>query len=263
MAIRILTWNVWLFHGDWEARQPAIAAVIDKVQPDVIALQESFDTHEGCRPQVETLAEHLGFEFQQGPNPEGFDAPVRNSMLSRWPMKVRHSALLAAEGPNRYRSVVGAHIETPEGLLPIFTTHLEHRFDRTALRQKQLGEAVAFIESVEVEDSLPPVLTGDLNAVPDSEEIRRLTGRTTPYDRVFIDAWDVAGEGDGLTYATSNRVIADRGSQWPNRRLDYIAIGYSSGGPKLRVRDISLAGTEPVDGVMASDHYGVVANLTT
>jgi endonuclease/exonuclease/phosphatase family metal-dependent hydrolase len=45
------------------------------------------------------------------------------------------------------------------------------------------------------------------------------------------------------------------------RRIDYIMVRGPGHGPTLDVLSCELAFTEPVDGVQASDHYGVVADL--
>jgi len=146
-------------------------------------------------------------------------------------------------------------------MLPTFTTHLEHRYDQSATRQDQLAQASLFIED-HARGKFPPVLTGDLNAVHDSDEIRKLTGRSTPYvaGRIWTDAWEQCGDGPGLTWSNENPYLNN--SAWPNRRLDYVLVGWPrEDRPKGNPLRAQLFGTSEIGGVMPSDHFGVVVSL--
>ncbi len=269
MTIRLCTWNVWLNHGPWRERHEAIEATLAGLAPDGVALQEVYDPVDRSGSPLVAIAENLGYELIMGPPPAGFEAPVRNAIMSRLPVTDTDAMLLTDRHEHRYRSVVTATLDHADGPVQVFTTHLEHRYHLGSLRQEQLQEIVGFMADRWPEkDAFPPVLMGDLNAVPDSDEVRRLTGRADPYDagnnrrRIFLDAWDVAAPGsDGVTWDSANPYLEY--PQWPNRRLDYILIGYPSEKPLGRVANIELAGTEPVDGVTPSDHYAVVADLYT
>jgi endonuclease/exonuclease/phosphatase family metal-dependent hydrolase len=55
-------------------------------------------------------------------------------------------------------------------------------------------------------------------------------------------------------------VVADW--DWPFRRLDYILVRCGlHGGPTLEVAACGRIFDEPVEGVWASDHFGLVADL--
>jgi endonuclease/exonuclease/phosphatase family metal-dependent hydrolase len=45
------------------------------------------------------------------------------------------------------------------------------------------------------------------------------------------------------------------------RRIDYVLVRGGIHGPSLRVADCRRVFDQPVDGVWASDHFGVVADL--
>ena len=47
----------------------------------------------------------------------------------------------------------------------------------------------------------------------------------------------------------------------PDKRIDYILVGRPRRGGAGHVVGCAIAGVEPVDGVVASDHYAVVADL--
>jgi len=49
---------------------------------------------------------------------------------------------------------------------------------------------------------------------------------------------------------------------WPFRRIDYIFVRCDAhGGPTLAISTCARIFDEPIDGVWASDHFGVVADL--
>src|SRR5205085_1427402 len=110
--------------------------------------------------------------------------------------------------------------------------------------------------------SYPPILCGDFNAAPDSDEVRMLTGRTTvPVERlVFHDAWEVAGGGGaGWTWSNQNPfAVLDLE---PDRRIDYVFVGWPKGGGRGHVEACEVVGLDPVGGVVPSDHLGVLATL--
>jgi endonuclease/exonuclease/phosphatase family metal-dependent hydrolase len=50
-------------------------------------------------------------------------------------------------------------------------------------------------------------------------------------------------------------------SAWPERRLDYVMVGWPRARPAGNPVRARLFGVEPHDGVVPSDHYGVAVDL--
>jgi len=259
VTLTLGTWNVQWQFGEWEARQPAILQVLRDLDADVVMLQESW------RGQVERFASELGYHpTWAGHDPHGDpERSMGNAILSRWPIQTSAHRFLADNQGREYRTILSARINTPIGILPAFTTHLDYHFDGSATRLAQLATASAFIEE-HANGVLPPILTGDLNAVHDSDEIRKLTGRSTPYSagRIWTDAWEQVGDGPGITWSKANPYINN--SAWPNRRLDYVMIGWPrEKRPLGNPQRAWMFGIEPIDGVVGSDHYGVAVEIHT
>ncbi len=62
-----------------------------------------------------------------------------NAVLSRWPSSASPTnASRVADGSPSHRRIVAALVDTPFGPWPIASTHLDHRFDRSADRQAQI-----------------------------------------------------------------------------------------------------------------------------
>jgi endonuclease/exonuclease/phosphatase family metal-dependent hydrolase len=142
-------------------------------------------------------------------------------------------------------------------------THLDHKFDSSATRIAQCEALSGIVDQLrnDPEVDVPVILAGDFNSVPDSDEIRMLTGRSAPAvpGLVFTDLWEVAGEGAGFTWRRDNSYIND--STWPNRRLDYLFVSWPRPRPIGNPSRIWLAGLEAVGGIQPSDHAAVVADI--
>ena len=98
------------------------------------------------------------------------------------------------------------------------------------------------------------LLTADLNAPPDSLEVRALT-------EVMVDTW-VAGGGDpgGVTLSTRNPFAPREATGQIDRRIDYVLARPGAPGQPLAV-ERAFAVEETVDGLPPSDHAAVVADL--
>ena len=244
--MRVVTWNLGWRFGDWEPRQPAIEAVLADAHADIVAVQETWPD------QLAVLAERLGLHWAfSGRRPsENVEHGFGNGILTRRPIaQWAEITLPALQGP-AYRSALLVHTQ-PDGAAPAFTavtTHLTHRRDETPTRLAQLEALDAFIDHHCDTATDAVVLLGDLNATPDSEEIRGVRG-------AWVDCWEEVGDGDGWTWASANPLAAH--AKWPNRRLDYVMVP-----PTLRPAAARLIGTGPVDGTMPSDHYGVLVDLS-
>ena len=83
-SLRVLTWNLWHRFGPWEARRPAIAATLARLDADVVCLQEVWaDEEQGF---ADELAERLGFHPAYGSRLEVDGVRFGNAILSRWPI---------------------------------------------------------------------------------------------------------------------------------------------------------------------------------
>jgi endonuclease/exonuclease/phosphatase family metal-dependent hydrolase len=146
----------------------------------------------------------------------------------------------------------------------MLTTHLAWKFHHGFVRERQVA-ALAEVIKRELpisEEVLPPVIVGDFNARPDATEIRFLSGlHALDGESIFLaDCFDEVGEGPGFTFDASRNPFAAVTHEAP-RRIDYVFVR----GPDKHGRGKPLSARvvleEVVDGVTASDHYGVVAEI--
>jgi endonuclease/exonuclease/phosphatase family metal-dependent hydrolase len=264
--MRIVSWNLWWRYGPWERRLEAIAATLAEVRPDVCGLQEVWGGPE--ENLAAELAGRLGMHWcwaaAANEGREGTEElSIGNAILSRWPIAAQAEVSLPAGGlADEARVAVHARIEAPGGALPLFTTHLTYGPGRSQVRTAQVRRLAAFVAEYAAGCGYPPVVTGDLNAEPESEEVRLLGGMLAAPavpDLVLVDAWRYADRGDpGFTWDHRNGYLAE--TVLPDSRIDYILAGLPRQG-RGKVRSAALAGTAPVNGVWPSDHFAVTVDL--
>jgi endonuclease/exonuclease/phosphatase family metal-dependent hydrolase len=264
--MRILSWNLWWRYGPWERRCEAIATTLADVRPDLCGLQEVWGTP--SENLAAELAGRLGMYWcwaaaSSNGDERGEDLSIGNAILSRWPIASNAQADLAAGGlAGQGRVAVHARIDAPGGALPVFTTHLAYGLGLSQVRSAQVRLLAQFVAEHAGDCTYPPVITGDLNAEPGSDELRLLGGiLTSPAvpGLVLLDAWRYAEPGDpGFTWDHRNGYQAD--SVIPDSRIDYILVGLPRQG-RGKVRSVQLVGTAPVDDIWPSDHFAVVADL--
>jgi endonuclease/exonuclease/phosphatase family metal-dependent hydrolase len=269
--LRFVTFN--LFHGgafsglngevrDLGSRLEAVVEELRRLNVDVIGLQEASTGRE--RGNVaERLAARLGYHVVYAPsNPRIFAdgwfgrtiAALLNftegpAIVSRFPVLEWNAHELPACG--RFfarRTVLSATLDTPMGLLRVFSAHT-------------LGDPCQTLPVADLvregRGLLPAVLMGDFNAVEDSPAIAAFTTQTG-----FIDAFRVANPNQpGFT--VWQRITES--TPTVRRRVDYLFL-VPADTVQTRVRSSRLILNKPRvlpngSPLWPSDHYGVLADL--
>jgi endonuclease/exonuclease/phosphatase family metal-dependent hydrolase len=261
---RVVTWNIWSHFGPDPARRAsAIEASLRAVDPDIVCLQEVY-ADQGGADDADRFAAALGFRVvRTRPDPAAAET-LGNAVLSRWAILDHGEAALPdATGRPGHRRAVWARVDSPFGVVPVVSTHLAYRFDESAVRRDQVDAVLDLVARLRGDPATDPpvVVAGDLNAVPDSDELRRLTGRSAApvAGLVLTDAWPQVRDDPGHTWVRRNPWLAD--SVWPQRRLDYVLISWPRPAPLGNPAQAFLVGDGPVDGVWPSDHLGVGVDL--
>ena len=246
--LRVLTLNLWRDAGPWPARAACIRAWLEQLDPDLIAFQEV-----GRAADVD-LAREL---FRGRPHALAFD-DADNAIAARWPILRTEMALLPGKVDGDARSALLCDVASPHGTLLFFNTHLDWGNARDEIRAGQVTALSEFVQAQRARSGFPPIIVGDFNAEPESDEVRRLTGRRTRW----IDAWRAAGDGGpGFTCATRN--VYARLTGEPDRRIDYIFVGEPGTDGRGGIESCRIVCDDDRDGVWPSDHFGVYAELRT
>lgn len=273
-----------LFEPQWEERRHEIVAWINEVDPDIVCLQEVVrsSTDNAAEWIVESLSAE--YHFVMGGHPFGkyaeADQEFRfgSAILSRWPIDDNNLwSLPTVDDPDDPMPALMpwelVHARTAG--LDIFTTHLapapthgRHRRIQVLEIDTRIREIRGDVDSLYGEserDAMPPILTGDFNAEPESDEIRFLKGLTVLENRTtfFQDAWVVAGDDSpGLTGNWRTHPLSARLNVHP-KRIDYILVGdpFLRSGDGGRLLDSQIVADTSITGIQASDHMGLIADI--
>ncbi|CAN5522010.1 hypothetical protein BH10ACT3_BH10ACT3_00560 [soil metagenome] len=267
--IRWCTWNLWSIGPDVPARAEAARNVLVEAAPDLCCLQEvrCDDTVDVATELATALGLHIGrgqpvgSEWWRGRT--GETIRVDNVVLSRWPIE----ELTVVELPCRQdtaerRSATLARVVTPDGPVRVASVQLSSSPLESQLRTQQLDVlATALSDSRNHDETV--LVGGDLNAEPDSDEVRRFCGhKTSPAVDGFVvlDLWRFASHADvGWTWDRANPHV--RATREPSSRIDYLLSGVTPSSRLPDVRSINRFATQAVRDVWASDHAGVISEL--
>ena len=229
-TLKLMTYN--LRFGEL-ASMEQIADYISSQQPDIVALQEcDWATNRTRAPHqngvkfVNELAYHTGMFGVYGKSINYAGGYYGIGLLSKYPILRYERVLLPNDGKTEQRSMLIADIELPGGKVITFVnTHLEVKTAQMRIEQVQ------FINEYLKDCPNQLFLAGDMNAIPDTEEMEMLRQSWSDLtDRVF-------------TYSTSK----------PQIKIDYI---YTK-----PAENVDLLSTGVKEDVKLSDHFPVISTI--
>lgn len=242
--LSVVSLNLWHDKSDWPARQRQIVAELRRLQPDVIALQEVLQ-HEDLPNQAQSLADALGYRAYFV-SVDAADAPRRygNAILSRRPvLSLDWKPLQPADD---YRTVAHARIALGERTINVYATHLHYKPEGGAIRKRQIDDLLAYIDASA--DGAPSIVAGDFNAPEHAPEFAE-------FGRRFRNAYGALHLGiadDAREHSTLNL------NQYAPLRIDHV---YYEPAAFAATQAEILFRQPDADGVWASDHYGMHAQL--
>ena len=259
-VMRILTLTILgSAHHGWARRRPVLVDGLRALEPDVVALQEVVDVPDLLGPGWHEVWHPVRSEDGEGA-----------AIASRWPVGQVHT--IDGRITDRARDLawsgtVLAEILAPEPVGAFFVVHHKplYRLDGERERELQAVAAARLVEAVVPDPDRHVVLLGDFDARPDAACMRFWTGRQSldGTSVCYHDAWESAhGDDPGHTFTPENPLVQVGGFHLVRgRRIDYVLVRGRPQGPTLQVRSCERVLVDPVGGVQASDHYGVLAEL--
>ncbi len=180
IRLRVLSYNIHHAEGvDGKLDVERIAAVIQSVEPDLVAIQE-IDQRVRRSQSVDQPAElarltqmHVAF----GGNIELQGGHYGNAILSRFPIQAHSNIRLPNVDNGEQRGAISAQIAIPQLSEPLlfFATHFDHRRNS----QERVASAQALNQLVAEQPQRPALLAGDLNDVHDSSTLQELAKHWT------------------------------------------------------------------------------------
>jgi len=265
-SLRVLTINTGKCDGPYRARLDALSAAIRSAAPDLVLAQEVFEAADTHPPAGLSTARRLAGDLdlaiafhpirRKPREVEGswVDSYSGLATLSRWPMRSVTSRALPDDPEDGDRAVQFVAVETPAGIVRTANTHLTHLRHRDDLRVEQARLIAADPWWDGDGPAVLRVIGGDLNARP--EHAVHDTLRAAQY----LDAFAASG----LEGSPTIRRETPNGSI--EARLDYVYIrrdGFDAGSrADAVVTSARVVLDQAVDGILPSDHFGVLADLT-
>ena len=270
--LRVLTINVENVEGD-DRRTKAINQEVRRIDPDLVSFQEVVATPD--RHQLDELLAGTELHGTHQADAMSYTPPFADryggtAVATRWPHTTLEVVDMRVAGAADVPwCTLAVAVPVPDaGELMFIGTTAAWRLDAESVREQQ---AVALTDlDARHRRTLPTVIAGDFNAAPDAASIRYLRGLQSLGGRSvhYHDAWEVAGIGPGFTWTVDNpntRDVVDAVVRQPqhHRRIDYVFIGswHEHRSASCQVRSAAVAFDQPIDGVWASDHYGVVVDV--
>lgn len=262
--LRVYTHNIYARRAGWAQRRELLVEGIAKLQPDIVLFQEEVRTAD-----YDQTADVLGSGWRivhSAGRSEQESSGI--SVASRWPVVAVEEIDLTAGGPPIDEFAWAALIvtvEAPIGALRVVNHFPDAAADREAERERQAVLVERRLRELAAEADIPTVLAGDLDAEPDAASVRFLLGRQSleGESAAFVRAWDMAHPGEPCwTLDPGNGLVATTMPGWPYREIDHILVRCGRDGlASLLVEACERVHDSPRDGVWASDHYGLVADL--
>jgi endonuclease/exonuclease/phosphatase family metal-dependent hydrolase len=264
-TLRVLTLNLWNDREPADRRMELIVEGLRALAPDVVALQEVCERAGKTPNQAVTLATACGYRSLWRCAMTHEDKREGVALLARHPILESDSVVLPAAPGDEDRVVLRARIETPAGPVDCYSTHLSYRLTDGLARERQVL-AIDELVQPRAGDAVQVVM-GDFNAAPDCDEVRfmrglcTLGGRRTYYQDAYAQIHAVDPPA-GSTWSSRNP-----STEWMHwlprdRRIDYIFVSPAGRDRRGTVLGCELAFDNPgADGVFASDHFGVMADL--
>jgi endonuclease/exonuclease/phosphatase family metal-dependent hydrolase len=264
-VVRVATLNLWGRHGAWDERRSVLVDGLRELQPDIIAFQEAVVT-DGYDQVVDLLGASYYVAHQAGRETEGAGL----SIASHWEIGEVWEETLHVTPRIDPNQLAVAQILAPGPLGTLLFAHHNPSWQLGFELERELQAVAAsrFVEDLlgKQEAISHVLLAGDFNAAPDSASVRFWRGLQSldGMSVCYRDAWESAHPRDpGHTFSPQNLLVVS-GGEWPlelGRRIDYVMVRCGRHGPTLEVTSCERIFDEPVEGVWASDHFGVVADL--
>jgi endonuclease/exonuclease/phosphatase family metal-dependent hydrolase len=265
-----MTLNVQNTTADDPRRLQILNEAVRRLEPDVVSLQEVMST-EHLTALLDGTGLHGTHQSQVlDYQPPFVDKYGGTAVAARWPHHVAEVLdQRLTDAPDVPWCTLAAVVPVPDlGELLVIATTSSWRLDAEAARERQ-ALALADLDARH-RRALPTVIAGDLNADADAASIRFLTGRQSLAGRSvhYHDSWAIAGDGPGYTWTDVNASAAEEigavvRQPRHRRRLDYVLLGSWHAHPTARaeVRSVAVVVDRQTDGIWASDHFGVTADV--
>jgi endonuclease/exonuclease/phosphatase family metal-dependent hydrolase len=216
--MKVMTLNINYYserYGPWSIRRQLIRDVLDKANPDIVALQavrRDPAVEDGADQAAQLATLFSGYKFIAYQPAHAFPNGVTqgSAILSQLPIAAKEIlplTLLPDQEDTNRRIVQAARFDLPSGPFYLFNAHFSWVAEQV---EQNIEETLAFLE---VADG-PALLVGDLNTPPDSPLLDRFRRAG------WTDLWAQLNPGDeGYTFVEGEQLAKRIDYAWANPQL--------------------------------------------
>jgi endonuclease/exonuclease/phosphatase family metal-dependent hydrolase len=247
MRVRVVTLNLEQDHKRWATRRPLIIAELERLKPDILALNEvslPADTARGLQRDLAALLD-CDIHLVQQTRVNGLADVEAEALLTRLP--------LVETGNLDYqtRDIVAlvARLRVGDRLADVYVTHLFKSRGDDSLRLFQVQQLLAWIERRK-DEAAASIVCGDFNATLDKPSAALMASRFRPSQTAPTAFTPLAGADGAVSHP-----------YWPrmDRCIDYI---WSAGAITVAASGVCFDRPDRDDPTLwPSDHAGVWADL--
>lgn len=255
--MKIATFNIWNKDIEWENRIEAIRNEIERINPDIIALQEVRSTMSSTNEisVAQYISDALGAyqcifkEYPDSPN-EGL------ALLSKIPVTSIHTTWDTDTHESNYCAI---RITVQHNNIDYGITNVHLNWRTEDVRQQQ----IMFVNDwISANQNPYEILCGDFNDIPFS----------ITYNHLINDNWHDVAALDAIKNETipqstldydNNGYLKDGNESLKSVRYDWILVKNAKHLNNLKIESVEIFGNRLLnrDMVLASDHYGVITKL--
>ena len=263
-SLRVATFNVYSPQNpDWERRVRLIRDALRDLDADVLALQEV------PVDRTDLLEDLVGPGFHFGHFSRHSDDGVGGTLVTRWPQRFVVELDLRISGRSRdtlpWCATYVVEVDTPVGTVVVAHHKPSWPLPFELEREQQAVLAARALEEHIGDRDVHAVVLGDFDATPDAASMQFWRGRRSldDFSVCYQSAWELAHPDEpGRTFDRENPLVREgEVATAVSRTIDHVLVRSDLHGPTLHVADCRRLLEHPVEGVWASDHYGVVADL--
>lgn len=249
--MRIATFNIWNSDRGMPLREQQIINEIKTVNSDVICLQE---VKEEAYNNLKSELTEYQYSYYHNLDPE-YDGLA---IFSKYPIikkqDLKCAILITCEYKNNIYLVVNVHLP----------------WDSVNKKEQYIVNILKEAERIEADYS---ILTGDFNCSASSSVHQYITGQTTLLNTEVSSFWDDLAEvhAEISNLKPENTLDLRTNPRWKGKnyavtsgRLDriYLRDAFPKPFPELKYFSLFGKGVSEESGYCASDHYGVVAEIS-
>lgn len=244
--MKILSLNTWQERGPWEKRWEVIRKETKLLKPDLVAFQELFNPEWASQVQAQlSYAEMILSEAHWG-----LVVMTNDNLLESGECRLPQSPM-----EEYSRGFIWGRFKRDDWTYWVLCTHFSWIPEDSATRLSQAKILGEFIRTKACNE--PVFVMGDLNAAPDTLEIKALLADAQLND-LYVT---LHGEKPMFTWDNQNPYAKSAHHDLPDRRIDYILAG------NIANLSTQLCCFERVleqpneEGIYGSDHFGVLAKI--